>query len=303
MQVLTAGTGNVYGIAFAPDGGAVAVLALRHAPQLWDIPATGSPVALTDSKPYRASGFSFAPDARAASWVYGNTRSEFARDTNETRLAPLLSEPNEFLLTQHVTASGRVVARTRNATRRFSVRALDPDGAGGWREVWHVGPAEHLRGTELAVAAGRVFAVEEGAWEAPNSQLVARDLGTGAELARVQVPTRYLAAPVATPDGSRLIGYWGSSLYFWDFGAPKMAKARTGTLRHYRSIAIHPDGRHLLAGNNDTTARVIDTHTWRVVKQFTWKVGRLTAVAVSPDGTLAAAGGEKGQVVLWDLEL
>jgi hypothetical protein len=58
-----------------------------------------------------------------------------------------------------------------------------------------------------------------------------------------------------------------------------------------------------LAGNNDATARIIDTHTWEVVRQYAWDIGRLVSVAVSPDGALAAAGGQKGRVVVWDLDL
>jgi WD40 repeat protein len=99
-----------------------------------------------------------------------------------------------------------------------------------------------------------------------------------------------------------VIAYKDSSLYYWQPGE-KVQKVRTGTLMHYRSLAFHPDGRHLLAGNNDTTARLIDTTTWQVVRQYTWAIGRLTAVAISPDGQLAAAGGARGQVVVWDLDL
>lgn len=299
MQVLIAGKWNVYQIAFAPDSGALAVVGMSQPPLLWELPATGAPVALGSGTP---SHITFSPDSRVVAWIVSHNRNEYHRDTGETRLVSLLSQ-NEFLNAQEVARTGRLVVRTAQPNAGCRLRAFDPDGTGGWREAWTVGPNDTVRGWALCVAGARVFLLEEGPWNARNPHLVARDLGTGAELARVPLAGRYFVCPVAPADGSRAIGYYGSSLLVWDFGAKKMTKARTGTLRHYRSIALHPDGRHLLAGNNDATARVIDTHTWQVVKQFEWKIGPITAVAVSPDGALAAAGSEKGQVVLWDLEL
>ena len=51
-------------------------------------------------------------------------------------------------------------------------------------------------------------------------------------------------------------------------------------------------GRHLFVTSNDTTVHVFDTLTWARARRLTWNVGRLKAVAVSPDGHLAAAGGK-----------
>jgi hypothetical protein len=40
-----------------------------------------------------------------------------------------------------------------------------------------------------------------------------------------------------------------------------------------------------------------------VVQVFDWDVGRLRSTAFSPDGMLAAAGGDAGKIVLWDVDL
>lgn len=298
MQVLTAGKWNVYQIAFAPDGGALAVCGLMHSPLLWELPATGDPVAVCSGTPNHVT---FSPDSRSVAWADGNNRAEHDRATGRTRIVPLLPRA-EYFNAQEVAHTGRLVVRSVEGGGS-RLRAFDPDGAGGWREAWCVGPSNTMGGWALCAAGDRVFLLEEGPWNARNPHLVARALATGAELARVRLTSQYLLNPVARGDGSRVIGYYGSSLFIWDFGAAQMAKVRLDTLRHFRALALHPDGRHLLAGSNDETARVIDTHTWQVVKQFAWKVGKLTAVAISPDGALAAAGGAKGQVVLWDLEL
>jgi WD40 repeat protein len=297
MQVLTAGTGTVYQIAFAPDGGALAVCSMKHSPLVWELPATGDPVAL-GSGPLRH--VTFSPDSLVVSWASGHKHNEYHRDTGETRLLSLLPE-TEFLLAHEVAHTGRLVVCTGETAIGWRVRAFDPNSAGGWREAWCVGPRKTVSGSALCVASDRVFLLQE---VKRNRHLAVRDLNTGAELGRVPLSTGYLVSLVAPHDGSRVIGCWGQWLGVWNFGAKKMTKkARASVFAHYRALAFHPDGRHVLAGNDDETARVIDTHTWQVVKQFEWAIGAITAVAVSPDGALAAAGSQTGQVVLWDLDL
>jgi hypothetical protein len=36
---------------------------------------------------------------------------------------------------------------------------------------------------------------------------------------------------------------------------------------------------------------------------FNWQVGRVNSVALSPEGMTAAAGGQDGNIVVWDLDL
>ena len=67
------------------------------------------------------------------------------------------------------------------------------------------------------------------------------------------------------------------------------------------ALAADPLGRFLLTAAGPKVT-VWDPATWKPLRAFDWKIGRLTCLAVSPDGTLAAAGGDKGKVAVWDVE-
>ena len=73
-------------------------------------------------------------------------------------------------------------------------------------------------------------------------------------------------------------------------------------------VAISPDGSRLLTCSWDRTARVYEfdpavPQAGALVGCYDWRVGRLFDVAISPDSTLAVAGGDEGDyVVAWDIE-
>jgi WD40 repeat protein len=69
------------------------------------------------------------------------------------------------------------------------------------------------------------------------------------------------------------------------------------------ALAFHPSGRYLAATGNDATVKVHETATWMVAESFNWNIGRLHSVAFSPNGMLAAVGGDKGQIVVFDVDL
>ena len=110
------------------------------------------------------------------------------------------------------------------------------------------------------------------------------------------------AAIVYSPDGTAIAGIYGPVLGVVEVKTGnKLAAIKPGK-QHFKGLAFTPDGKRLIAVNNDAAVRVYDTKTWKETTGYEWKIGKLTAVAVSPDGLRAACGSDKGRVVVWDLE-
>src|SRR5262249_38709880 len=115
------------------------------------------------------------------------------------------------------------------------------------------------------------------------------------------------AIPVAwtlSPSGDRVAAISQSRLYVSKATeAPAKPVVRNSSGCHFTGIAFHPSGKYLAATSNDKTVQLYDTETWQVAKTYTWNIGRMCAIAFSPDGTLAAAGSRTGKVVVWDVDV
>lgn len=108
-----------------------------------------------------------------------------------------------------------------------------------------------------------------------------------------------------TADGERLVARTRTgSPYVWDGGDLKK-KPRRVNVKHKRNItdmALHPNGRAALLATKDGPIAVADLGRTASEHGYDWKIGPTESVAVSPDGQLAAALGERGQLVVWDLD-
>lgn len=148
----------------------------------------------------------------------------------------------------------------------------------------------------------------------PDGKRLACDGGVD-ERAAVKVLNARTLAPVRTlfpkgsqtrqllfsPDGRFLAVAQAKSVIFYpdDSDVPRL------TLKHPKqvnSVAFTPDGRRLLSACHDELLRIWDTASGQLVTSYDWGIGQATAVAVSPDGLTAAAGGQKGQIALFDLD-
>ena len=111
-----------------------------------------------------------------------------------------------------------------------------------------------------------------------------------------------------SPDGRSLAAALAGGVQLWDLTANRLLDEWKDHDDVVTGIAISPDGSRLLTCSWDRTTRlyVFDPVTQSrgpLVGCYDWKVGRLFDVAISPDSTLAVAGGDDGDyVVAWDIE-
>ena len=108
-----------------------------------------------------------------------------------------------------------------------------------------------------------------------------------------------------TPDGERIAfayhGWVEIHLTEGD-GPPVTIRAGTGNAPQVWGLGWSRDGRVLTTAGYDGHARMWDGKTGKELRAFDWGIGKVRCAAFSPEGSTCAAGGEKGQVVVWDEE-
>lgn len=69
-----------------------------------------------------------------------------------------------------------------------------------------------------------------------------------------------------------------------------------------RAVSVSPDGRSLLAADEDGIITLWDVPTRTVRRRLDWRMGDIVSVTFAPDGLTAAAGGNEGFVLIWDMD-
>ncbi len=68
------------------------------------------------------------------------------------------------------------------------------------------------------------------------------------------------------------------------------------------AIAFSPDGQKILSGSEDSTVRLWDTESGKLLHTFSGHTSSVTAIAFSPDGQKILSGSYDNTVRLWDTE-
>lgn len=127
----------------------------------------------------------------------------------------------------------------------------------------------------------------------------------GRQVAEAKYASDYFHQPQISPDGRHLAVIGTTCIYLYDLATlgPPRRVAPASINGGFRSFAFHPNGRTMaIIHKGPSLVKLYDLDTLKLVTKFQWKVGAHNAVAFSPDGTLAAAGGESGKIVVWDVD-
>jgi WD40 repeat protein len=122
---------------------------------------------------------------------------------------------------------------------------------------------------------------------------------------RLRLPVVRKSGPTVvafSATGERLMVGYGGHAQLIDsetWGTVAVCKHSRGRVA---DLAASPDGKWFATAGTDHTVRLWHATTGEPGRVFDWEQGAMSAVAFSPDGLTCAAGGYRGQVVVWDVD-
>jgi len=296
MRVLKTTPGEVLDVAFSPDCRAIAAVVEGAGVFLWNMDSPNiAPVRMAADR-YRAGSFSFSANGRQLAWLTPDGRRVYDRDTRTTAYKHL-SSPGFSVI-----SSNETYALLNATLPEYSLTGwLLKEGE--WVRQWQISTRELFVGRLTLAPAGDRFAMFTRPTEEAPWRLEIRDTATSQLLTTGSYPYSYAGKLAFQPQGEQIAGLNDMTLLAWGLpagGDPR--RVQNDSRKHFTALAYHPNGRLLFVTSNDTTVHVFDTHTLDRVNRYTWQLDRFSAIAISSDGTLAAAGSANGDVMVWDLD-
>lgn len=109
-------------------------------------------------------------------------------------------------------------------------------------------------------------------------------------------------ALACSPDGRWLVAVFADSFRVWDAETGEAtADVAVSNQMRFTTARFHPDGRLMTVGSRGVV-QFWDPVSWTEAAAFEWRVGWASSCAISPDGALAAVGGNVGYVAVWDVD-
>lgn len=311
-------TDGVYHVAFSRDGTKILSVGCDGTAKVWD-PKAGRPIAILKGHTGSVSGGAFFPGGgKVVTTGFDTTIRiwDVSKQTETLRLPTQQTIP----LCVCVSPDGKTVAA---GFRDGSVRLFDAN-----------------KGVEVHRLKGHSDRIIDIAFTPDGRHLLSGSYDrtlrvwntkTGKEIARATDKNHVFNALAVTPDGRRVFaggGVWKPdkevnkwtpefdyAIRLWQLPksvGPKderdekkltiVHRFEGSHLKPVKSVAVSPDGRHLLSAAYDKTVRLWEIETGREIRPFLGHTEALASVVFSPDGKLALSGGSDGTLRLWDIE-
>jgi WD40 repeat protein len=296
--------GNLYSVAFAPDGRTLISASMDDTVRLWD-PATGEGIRHFEAHRGGVWCMALAPDGKAlatGSWNDTAIRLWDAAAGKELRrleghpagIDHLAFSPDGTTLAS--VSNGHTPARDEHPLRLW-------DAATG-KELRRLdGPPERAGPRPLAFSPdGKLLASKDDKvrlWE----------VATGRVYREFETPNENVTSLAFSPDG-RTLACGGrvtvddrpdGPVALWELATGQERLRVEGLPNWTECVAFSPDGRVLAAGGWKGTVRLWDLATGKMVRRLEGHLGIVETLAFSPDGRALASGGMDTTALVWDL--
>jgi WD40 repeat protein/serine/threonine protein kinase len=279
--------GEVYAVAFSPDGRMVASGGQDGTIRLWD-PASGQELAKLAAHKGCVNQLAFTPDGQT-----------------------LASASCDHLIKLWQPATHELLATLEDHADEVHSLAISPDGrllASGSKDetalVWDFSTRSVVKRLDTFPGQGTVNAL---AW-LPDGRRLVVGAATQTLLWNIDEGARKISAPGATcaavspASGQIALNTWDRShpIQIHDpEEATKVEQIVGQWAADAASMAFSPDGRVLAVGGYDKTIRLLGRENNSLRQTLAGHVGRVQAVAFSPRGDLLASASFDGTIKLW----
>jgi WD40 repeat protein len=288
--------GNVFRLAFSPDGAWLATGSNDGEVRLWDV-ATGALIRTMSHKSQIGppTSVAFSPD--------GTQLAAAVHDYGVNANVVKFWDP----------ATGRELRIFKGHTGEISSLAFSPDGtrlasaevARPMVKLW-----DTATGTELRILKGHGYSIYSVAFSPDGKRLASAgaagtvklwDANSGKEIRTMKVEWAHLWGVVFSPDGAQVgVAGFDGMVRLWDAGTGQALRALKSHTGPVAGVAFSPDGTQMVSANADGTVKLWDARSGQELRTLKAHTGEVHCVAFSPDGTRLASGSEDSTMKLWD---